>query len=128
MRKIKFRGKRKDNGMWIVGSLIPNGEKKAYIAPLKELFHLEEVCVETVGQFTGLHDRYGNDIYEGDVIHFAKYGNEYTAAVKWNIEIGAWCLKLNYEPRLGCKPLGDWLLYDSLEIIGNIHDNPEMIR
>lgn len=120
MRTIKFRGFNIRDNKWYYGnfSQLSNG---CYLNGI-------DVNPSTVGQFTGLHDNRKKEIYEGDILHFAKYGNDYLAAVKWNREIGAWCLQLNHEPRLGCKPLGDWLLYDSLEIVGNIHDNPEMLK
>lgn len=134
-RNIKFsRGKCLDDGSWVYGYCIKYLTGRCFIyepviSSVSENDMYEyEVDPETVGQFTGLHCKDSREIYEGDILHFTKYGNEYTAAVKWHKEIGAWCLQLNHEPRLGCRPLGDWLLYDSLEIIGNIHDNPELLK
>lgn len=128
-RQIKFRGKRTDTGMWTVGSLIPNGEKKAFIAPFKEQFHLDEVRTDTVGQFTGLLDKNGKEIYEGDIVKFrvlddtiGEVWKEYTCEVSFCN--GCFC---TYG-----TPLirGKWNGRDTVavEICGNIHDNPESLK
>lgn len=69
MRRIKYRGISTDTGKWLVGSLVPNG-KTAYIAPFGELFHLEEVNPGTVGEFTGMLDKNGKEIYENDIVRY----------------------------------------------------------
>ena len=116
MRKIEFRGKRLDNGEWVVGNLIQGDQ--SFIEGL-------EVDPETVGQFTGLHDTDGTEIYEGDVVDFVAYdaiGNE--RGKEQGVVRFEFC---GYQ--IGGYDMYDVLLNDDeVEIIGNIHDNPELIR
>lgn len=128
MREILFRGKRVDNGEWIEGDLIQSRDK-TYIHPkansfrvsetgLSKLIVLREVYPETVGQYTGLTDKNGKKIFEGDII-------------RSNSERGY----IEYYPNDCAFEVVDdhgfyWLISEmsNIEVIGNIHDNPELLK
>ncbi len=128
MRPIKFRGKRIDNGKWIFGDLIQDSKGAVAIWPIASVNSdgMEEVHPSSIGQFTGLHDRNGKEIYEGDILkRYNKQGK--TMHVNW------------FGPQFGCVQHwdgvdgeGSWYPLDNYdmcqwEIVGNIHDNPELI-
>lgn len=159
-REILFRGKSIQNGKWLYGNIqIPE-------APYDEYFMLDngwqmQVDANTVGQYTGLKDKNGKEIFEGDILRVSEYDNllmrefndetddfgmftleeltgelqqSYTSPVTW--EDGTFCISTK----------GDWLHHNDMflavlfgdmkrsnpififEVIGNIHDNPELLK
>lgn len=140
MREIKFRGKvvnhdpmtNPENG-WVEGYYLQdldNGVVKHYIfnCPMKW-----EVIPETIGQFTGLRAKNGKEIYEGDIVKwiltmsgmgvnggYEEYKFEEIGEIKWDagaLQLGEYCAAgFAYESE------------DYAEIIGNIHDNPELLE
>ena len=128
MRDILFRGKRIDNGEWLEGYYMNLGNKYHYI--LSGKLDIAYGCLdlvkypispETVGQYTGLKDKNGKRIFEGDII---VYSEDYTYRVFWdNDELSFGVDGIN---NIDSDRLGN--LYGvSCEVIGNIHDNPELL-
>ena len=138
MREILFRGKRVDNGEWVCGDLFNNYNDKKFIGELIindykgtacDRYEIGTSIVEcipsTVGQYTGLTDKNGKKIFEGDIVKglfvfgeissvvIFKYGS---FGIEWNIDE----IKV-LDPFLGLRNI-------ECEVIGNIHDNPELLK
>lgn len=115
-REILFRGKRVDNGEWIEGGFVPslNG-KRFYIG---NMFECEEIVPETFGQFTGLTDKNGTRIFEGDIV---KVADEYIDYAIW--ANGCFCMARQ-------MMFYEFTYQDSsrMEVIGNVHNNPELLK
>ena len=138
MREILFRGKRTDNGEWETGSLviIRDGcsDKKVFLADKMTGYHTP-VIPETVGQYTGLLDKKGKKIFEGDIVH-AVYQVGYVGCknVDYGIGVVKYCASYYGGASYEIDIIGDSgsrvftaSLENGVEVIGNIHDNPELI-
>lgn len=131
MKTIKFRGKDFHTGEWLYGDL---RQRLGYFPSIIRHYPNDEgkvayqvICVveDTVGQFTGLYDKDGKEIYEGDILKLGGHGRNGVCEVKWNESVAAFCIRFSFEQMLGLKPLGDWLETErDIVIIGNIHDTP----
>ena len=140
MREILFRGKRID-GLWVEGAGITVRESDANI--LSELggsYGLKwcQVYPETVGQYTGLTDKNGKKIFEGDMFQIE---DDIIAVVIF--KEGCFRLELRGFPGtwtesgfdecggeygvIECDPI-DWYRIREMEVIGKIHDNPELLE
>lgn len=120
MREILFRGKRKDNNEWVCGYLYRLSERlNPFIMFVNSNAESHEVIPETVSQFTGLTDRLGKKIFEGDII--AK-GLEFFE-VRWNPEQVRWSIYSDNYEVAGFTKFSE----PYFEIIGNIHDNPNLL-
>ena len=121
MREILFRGKANDTKEWIMGDLISHTYEKPNIRSIGSLSSYI-VIPETVGQFTGLTDKNGKKIFEGDIIQSLK--SSVTGLVQWFPEHSAfmvWCKSANEVGFL-------YECADIIKVIGNIHDNPELLE
>lgn len=128
MRKIIFRGKSSHNGEWVEGYLGIEVGKIPYIQWLEydDDYHedvVEECAVDpdTVGQYTGLTDKNGVRIFEGDIVRiYYPFDPPDDCVVYWLKESAKWNLP-------GCD--GYFCTASkNCEIIGNIHDNPELLE
>lgn len=130
MREIKFRGKRIDKGEWAEGSLIVLPDKMLIAEPCgnnnilgEYTYKSHRVDPATVGQYTGLPDKNGRDIWEGDIVQtlsgkkLAIEWDEYNA--RWILvrDISLWYGELD---SFNIKQL-------SLEVIGKYFDNPDLL-
>ena len=130
MREIKFRGFNKKNGVWLYGFYMQN-RGAHFVCPDEFADGKEwddyEVDPESVGQFTGLKDCNGREIYEGDILEVTILGNSgYFGSVMWH-EDGYFFIDENPEEDFEKKgnPLGVMLTIFSIRIIMNIYEEPK---
>ena len=136
MREILFRGKRIETGEFAYGFLVKmfgayhiidkDDENTAY-----------EVIPETVGQYTGLKDKNGKRIWEGDILHIAKIADglggyyqpplDYHVNVVVKFDLCAWMWETLCEDKRYISFPDAWCHYEC-EVIGNIHDNSELLE
>lgn len=152
MKDILFRGKRKDNGEWIEGYIVKLG-KESFSDPERYgicnkaipiggsavcyNLKIDEVIPETVGQYTGLTDKNGKKIFEGDIIR--------AIALDTGIEcLAVVCFGNFIDENNDDEYIGFYIEFDGIkttaaqlamkeckdriEVIGNIHDNPELLK
>lgn len=136
MREILFRGKREDTNEWVYEYL---SKSRNVMGKLQICIDYEEngvmcsslVFCDTVGQYTGLTDKNGKKIFEGDIAQFKRFEDSYVGKIVfnqntagfefwWNITVGAYGEKATHKANLS--------VCDEIEIIGNIYDNPELLE
>lgn len=142
MREILFRGKQTDDGEWAYGYYFyDNFQDKAFITfgnncfkignycmsldrecPNKRILSAFEVIPKTVGQYTGLTDKNGTKIFEGDIV---KYGDTVHNVV-FEQRNGTAYFGLVYST-LETLSFGHYQDLKQIEVIGNIYDNPELV-
>lgn len=162
MREILFRGKRKDNGEWVIGNLVHQTE---YYGDPVDIYHIvdvgefhsdyyssEEVIPETVSQYTGMKDKNGTKIFEGDIVATRRdetrikklkgyYGYDsegypqkvpgYAGTSEYFYSTVVDCYaEVVSNSRSGYYLRGSSRFVDAIcnEVVGNIHDNPELLK
>ena len=124
MREILFRGKGIDDN-WYYG--VPLVFTEDYVCMTTPHTYNKTVEMHTVGQYTGLTDKNGTKIFEGDILQFAYTGDnkgvEGIASVVF--ESGKFGVLWGWHKEFVCL---DGFANTTVEVIGNIHDNPELLK
>lgn len=123
VRSIKFRGKDIIHNEWIYGGLAEDKNENVVILPKNNWQKGGCVDKDTIGQFTGLYDKNGKEIYEGDIVLHKTYHGEKSCVVRF--ECGAFIIGYHEGSSTKRTPM---LINKSCVLIGNIHDNPELIK
>lgn len=133
MREILFRGKRIDNGEWAYGGYSYHSDlSRGFVVNVgvdnvSPIAWVVEVDPATVGQYTGLSDKNGKQIFEGDIVKTVALANDHhqrgavmiSPVVCW---MGNTCLSITY------VPLYPLCVDHDIEVVGNTHDNPEYLE
>ena len=132
MREILFRGKRTINGDWVYGDFVHGNERKSLRDSIfvydseTQSFNDYEINPSTLGQYTGLTDKNGKRIFDGDIAKVLQGKDKDIAYV--GFENGAFMLYPKtgniYERTLWSYWYNDW----DVEVIGNITDNPDLLE
>lgn len=134
MRKIKFRGKKALHLSWEYGLLCHHQDGSLAIERKERSgWYSISVIPETIGQFTGCHDKNGKEIYDGDQIGaWNMVGGKKVRSrlqVFWNEATAQWCVDLSADQdKSYCDTLWTELRDFEYEIVGNIHENPELLN
>lgn len=129
-REIKFRGKSVLNDEWIYGDLVHRINSPKTISPVQ--INGIGVKEDTIGQFAGLFDKNGKEIYEGDII---SVNGKYPKLVKYIDDYACFCLANITD--LNKKWISPWQQVSpswwndfkrEIRVIGNMYDHPELIK
>lgn len=138
-REIKFRGQKTQTKEWVLGSLVSTKEHGyAIIQQRENPIHdgvVQGWCFgvipETVGQFTGLHDKNGKEIYDGDIIS-DEFLDTYEGlqisreTVFFDVKLGTWMLDQSYsQDESYASALATNLMEYEYTVVGNIYETPQ---
>ena len=136
-REIKFRGKGIADNEWYYGDLIQVESGKVHYFIIQDYEIKEErielntcaspeVIPETIGQYTGLHDKNGKKIYEGDIVEVKYADVKFKGIVRYDETYLAYVITNTNTIKYEFENLGDYVDYD-IEVLGNKYDNPELL-
>lgn len=126
MREILFRGKRIDSGEWVYGTMYKIAiDLNPFILTGGKLGCSYQVDEETVGQYTGLNDKNGKRIFDGDIVRCV---TGRICKVIFFISPGFSGFDLVPIGGFDAPPPHRWSLFSDTEVIGNITDNPELLE
>lgn len=140
-REILFRGQHRRKGekvkldgtpvesKWVYGGICQFNEDRSIIYQTEPEFQKYSVYTDTVGQYTGLKDKNGRKIFEGDIVRlFNRNGQEIMSyVVEWYSDCSMFVLDcIDFDMEFDT----DFTVFygDEFEIVGNIYDNPELVR
>ncbi|EEO6150140.1 hypothetical protein O5O98_002714 [Listeria monocytogenes] len=136
MREIEFRGKRIDNGEWVCGNLMQFEDSATFIFADERkgastltyahfiINNMHAIDEKTLGQYTGLKDKNGKKIFEGDIVN-CKFFDRMVGDIAGVINFidCVWAVS-----DFKNKRLYQLIDVDNIEIIGNIHENPDLLE
>lgn len=132
MREIEFRGKRIDNGEWVYGNLMQFEDSATFIFADERkgastltyahfiINNMHAIDEKTLGQYTGLKDKNGKKIFEGDIVDISVYDRLDWSSIKGKVVFlnGAWLVE-----DVGHFAITLQSETNEIEIIGNVHEN-----
>lgn len=125
MREIKFRAWHKEKKYMII--ILDNTKQKNWFFP--SLSQKYEIM-----QYTGLNDKNGKEIYEGDILYWTDKSElsdetlSEKAEVFWNKELLRWSVKIKIFNKTHISDLSDYDNQEEIEVIGNIYENPDLLE